>query len=115
VSHTYPLQFAFVERIESVGVYRRSLEPQVPDVDSAAAGRERSTHSLDYGQSFAQLKLLQVPELHDLGFTGLNVTIAVLDSGFKTSVPCFSHLKILEKHDFVKSAQLAICPIFDQD
>lgn len=65
--------------------------------------QSRAAHALDYGGSFNQLKLMQVPELHDKGLTGANVTIAVFDSGFHTSIPCFSELKILAVYDFVKS------------
>jgi hypothetical protein len=40
------------------------------------------TSSLNYGSSFNQIHLHEGEYLHDLGFTGAGITIAILDAGF---------------------------------
>lgn len=40
------------------------------------------THSLSYGNSYNQIHLHEGEYLHDLGFTGKGITIAILDGGF---------------------------------
>lgn len=42
----------------------------------------QGTPVLNYGQSFNQIHLHEGEYLHDLGFTGSGITIAVLDAGF---------------------------------
>nr|NQU89848.1 S8 family serine peptidase [Bacteroidota bacterium] len=41
--------------------------------------------SYDYGQAWNQINMLNGIALHDLGFDGLGMTIAVLDAGFKNA------------------------------
>ncbi|MBN2572049.1 MAG: S8 family peptidase [Ignavibacteriales bacterium] len=62
----------------------------------------QSTHSLDYGNSFTQLNLINVPALHDSGITGEGVLICVNDAGFSTlNHECFDSLTIIAQWDFV--------------
>jgi hypothetical protein len=42
----------------------------------------RSTGSLDYGAAWNQVSMIGLDHLHDLGFTGQGMLIAVLDAGF---------------------------------
>jgi hypothetical protein len=41
-----------------------------------------STTSIDYGTATNQVEMINLDALHDLGFTGSGITIAVTDSGF---------------------------------
>jgi hypothetical protein len=67
-----------------------------PQVAPGTRGRE-----LDYGASGTQLEQIQVPLLHDDGFDGSGVLIAMLDTGFDTDHEAFRHLQILGERDFI--------------
>ncbi|MDZ7721612.1 MAG: S8 family peptidase [candidate division KSB1 bacterium] len=55
----------------------------------------------EYGPSLTQNELINVPETHTLGLTGKDVLIGVFDSGFKTDLPVFEHLNIVDTRDFI--------------
>ena len=57
--------------------------------------------SFDYGQSASQNEKLEIPGIHDLGYTGSGILIAVLDAGFYTVHPTFDQLDIVAQYDFV--------------
>ncbi|GEM_PF-3555803 len=62
--------------------------------------------ALDYGGTEPPLRTLGVPALHDAGFTGEGVVIAVLDTGFDLTSAPFARLvegdRILATRDFVQ-------------
>lgn len=66
-----------------------------------------NTESLNYGDATAQIQLLGVDEMHNQGFHGEGMLVALLDDGFlnvNTSA-CLQHLvqqnKIIKVYDFV--------------
>jgi|WetSurSiteA1Bulk_404760.scaffolds.fasta_scaffold00479_5 serine protease AprX len=83
---------------------------QVPPVNSAVKpGIQQFNRSvsMDYGSSWWQTAIHNGTLLHDLGFQGKDVTIAVIDAGFyhADQLPAFSRLwdngQILGHRDFV--------------
>ncbi len=68
-----------------------------------------SISSLDYGQTEFQVQQLNADCLHDRGFTGAGVLLAVFDAGFRAmdTIPAFDSLRstnrIVEVWDFVNS------------
>ncbi len=64
------------------------------------------TDVYDYGAAFNQIDQLKGQYLHNRGFSGQGMTIAVLDAGFQLAdkMPCFDSLRannqILGTHDF---------------
>ncbi|WP_337864816.1 S8 family serine peptidase [Ignavibacterium sp.] len=59
-------------------------------------------NSLNYGQSYTQLNLMQVPAVHDLGYDGSGVTICVMDAGFNNLAHvAFDSMSIIAMWDFV--------------
>jgi len=60
-----------------------------------------SEWALDYGASLPGLELINVPPLHEMGYTGAGVTIGWLDSGFRMSHEALDHIPVLAAHDFV--------------
>lgn len=70
-------------------------------VESLAAGK-----SYNYGQAYNQISMLNGIALHDLGYNGTGMTIAVLDAGFlnTNTIPAFSYLwnnnRIMGSKDF---------------
>ena len=60
--------------------------------------------SYDYGPSLAQNQLIDVPAMHDLGYHGEGVIIAMLDSGFNNfGHEAFASLSVLATYDFVNN------------
>jgi len=55
----------------------------------------------NYGQSYTQNQLLNIPEIHNKGYDGSGIIVAVFDTGFDTQHPVFDHLNIIAHYDFV--------------
>lgn len=61
-------------------------------------------HSYDYGSSYLQLQQINVPSVHDSGYTGQGVTICVMDAGFnRLSHDAFLSMNIIAAWDFVNN------------
>jgi len=58
-----------------------------------------------YGYSFTELDLVNIPLMHQLGYTGQGITIAVLDGGFDLTHPAFNNINLCDecKYDFVNN------------
>lgn len=58
--------------------------------------------NLNYGNSFQQLYISEIPAVHDFGITGHGVVIGLLDSGFDwKNQPSLKDAKVLAEYDFV--------------
>lgn len=90
VKSLYPMGFYTVEAT--------SLNPKTP-IDSSV---------WEYGAAQEQVYMLGLEKLHELGFTGKGVRIAIFDGGFKdaNTLKAFSHSwkdkKVLATYDFVR-------------
>ena len=95
----------------------RSLENiiqggKVKSMQGVQTAQENQTHS--YGDSYRQVEMLNGHFLHDLGFEGQGVDLAVFDGGFlfADELPAMKHLftegRIKSKHDLlhVNSAEV---------
>ena len=77
------------------------------DTSSISQGIYKTKVKGDYGYANLQVSMLNVNYLHDLGFTGEGMIIAVLDAGFNGMNQysffqyLFAHDKIVAKYDFV--------------
>jgi len=94
-------ELPFVARLDRVARFRRAPEPLA--AGPRAASRTRAgEHLIDYGGGLNQVEQLGVPLLHDLGFQGQDVVIALLDAGFDNlSHEAFSAASIAAAWDFV--------------
>jgi len=64
--------------------------------------KPQGTNSFNYGQSFTQLNIINVPQVHDMGYTAAGVTICMMDAGFDLlSHQVFSSMNIIATWDFV--------------
>ncbi len=93
-------QLPFVRKIDLVRRYR---SPRV-EVRQAGAALEKTggTFSFDYGPSEAQNLQINVTALHEQGFTGSGVLVAMLDAGFNNlQHEALQHLNIVATWDFV--------------
>ena len=99
----------FVARLDVVRAYRRrDAEPVRPEgrpsarSSPARGAAQSSVLALDYGSSLGQLAQIGVPAVHELGFHGEGVVVAVFDAGFSDlSHEVFSALHIAAVRDFV--------------
>jgi serine protease AprX len=96
----------FVEKIQPVAVYKRSIDTPVDDksvIQQQKSGLD--SRGLSYGSSAAQLTQISVPQCHDSNYAGQGVIISMFDSGFRTTHNSFTQIlsqgRLLAKYDFV--------------
>lgn len=102
-----------VSKIEAVKAFRRS-----PDIDAPRSVEPiqqppsaSSIHTLNYGASFGQLNQINVPAVHDLGYSGQGVLIANFDAGFSNlSHEAFQTMSIVARKDFVTGQNNVVAP-----
>ncbi len=92
----------FVTKIQAV----RRLTREVPPVESIDLDPpEGVAGGSFYGLAEEQLSQINLPALHQQGFTGAGVIIGVLDTGFATTHVAFNHpdkpLQVVAEWDFV--------------
>ncbi|PWB68206.1 hypothetical protein C3F09_12145 [candidate division GN15 bacterium] len=93
----------FVAEIQPIAEYIRPPEPTEdrPPSTGAASG----TNDLPYGSSYTQLNLMKVPTVHNKGYNGSGVTLAVFDTGFRKSHQAFANAyaehRVLGEYDFI--------------
>ncbi|MFC2165927.1 S8 family serine peptidase [Acidobacteriota bacterium] len=63
----------------------------------------RESSNLDYGQSFTQLDQIKVLPLHASGYSGQDVVVCILDTGFRKSHEIFQHSRLIAEWDFVNA------------
>lgn len=94
-------QLEFVTRIDLVASFERN-EPLSPYLIGSGGG-ESSNPSINYGRSLSQLEQLNVPYLHQLGYSGKGVMVCMLDTGFRKSHEVFSNAHLVSEWDFVNN------------
>ncbi|HEV7381361.1 MAG TPA: S8 family peptidase [Dyadobacter sp.] len=107
---------AQLDQIKSLPTYKGiELNLPVANITTASPGILRTeavtdklgTAELEYGKMAAQLDLMETSVLHDQGFHGQNMLIAVLDNGFSNGdkvnflKPVFDENRLVDSHDFV--------------
>jgi subtilisin family serine protease len=104
---------SFVNTITKVGVYSKKDNSQMDYLMALfmGLGNKTDTTKIDesyYGDGLNQIKMLNGVAMHQKGYTGKGVTIAVLDGGFMNvhKIETFKHLysngQILGSWDFVQ-------------
>lgn len=86
----------FVKAVTPVASFptKRSLPYMHPQ------GLHRSTDDL-YGQSNMQNEMLDIPQIHMMGYDGSDVLIGVFDTGFLLDHPVFASMDVLAQYDFI--------------
>jgi subtilisin family serine protease len=82
----------FVSSLDVVNTFHKQIVPL-----STIVKRDE----FDYSTSASQLSQLNILKAHQLGLTGENITIGVLDSGFRLTHECFKKIKVIGQYDFV--------------
>ena len=95
----------FVAEIRPLAAFARPPEPEAEFRQPAPPQSLTGEYSLDYGDSFWQLEQLNVPAVHENGYSGQGVTLAILDTGCRKSHDAFAqHFaegRVLAEYDFV--------------
>ena len=97
-----------MERIEPVRIAKSFLdgEKNISGKDYENAGQLKkisAASTYNYGPSYTQAALSDIPAVHDLGLDGTGVIIGILDTGFRwKSHPALSGRIVLNERDFVQ-------------
>jgi len=97
-------QFDFVKEIRLMHTFKKRVEK----VSEASFNKSTSSSfvtSLDYGLSEPQLRQIGAIAMHEKGFTGKGVLIAMLDDGFNryNTHNVFDSLKVVDTYDFINN------------
>ncbi len=88
----------FVEKIQRVAIFRR---PPIPPQPQSELIKPKAPNVLDYGPSFEQSALVNIPKVHAIGVTGKDVIIAVMDTGFLLDHKVFDNTDVIATFDFI--------------
>ena len=108
------LSLPFVARITPV----HAMTP-VPEISGSESklGKVNGASEVaqfDYGPSIDQITQINVQRLHNADIAGAGVLVGLLDSGFNyKNHPAFSHLVVVDEHDFVFGDELTANQIDD--
>ncbi len=98
----------FVAKIQPIAVGKRIPEPEgsVPeDTRTESPKAALSPAAFNYGSAALQLGQINVPPAHDQGYHGEGVTLAMFDTGFRTSHSVFAATiaegRLIAQYDFV--------------
>jgi serine protease AprX len=93
---------SFVSKIDIVRKGKNILPDTYSDTDLDKAFNPK--YNYNYGTSLTQVEQINVPFVHDLGYTGEGITICVLDAGFNNlEHQVFSSMDIADQWDFVNN------------
>jgi len=95
----------FVLQIRPVASFRSEPETAEPIRLDLPDWQSLAPDALDYGNSYAQLQQINVPAVHDKGYHGEGVTLAIFDTGYRKShevfAPHYDEGRVLAEWDFV--------------
>ena len=94
----------FVEKIETVKTlsYQNEKIKEQPENSLSKTSSSNTALSYNYGPSYGQYALSDIPQVHTKGITGDSVVIGILDSGFRWKlIESLSARKVLAEYDFV--------------
>jgi hypothetical protein len=98
----------FVAGIRPIAESKRIIEPveQLPDdTRTMQPGSSLSPSALNYGSAASQLSQINVPPAHAAGYYGQGVTLAMFDTGFRTShdvfASTFAEGRFIAQYDFI--------------
>lgn len=97
-----------VKKLDVVYKLRKGYQPET-DQNAVREALGKITqpagiNTYDYGDSYAEMEQINVPAVHDMGYTGQGVTICVMDAGFnRLSHVAFDSMNIIAAWDFVNN------------
>jgi hypothetical protein len=99
-------RFRFIKKVDEVLIYTFRDPETEPKTETATKSFPKTSLAgalvFDYGMSFAQIGQLNVPALHNMGYSGQGVLICMLDGGFNNlGHEALDHLDIVATWDFL--------------
>ena len=93
----------FVSQIKAVNkIYKQNSEKNTSDLFETEASKKDTGNLYDYGNSFKQMEMVNVPKLHNMNITGKGVMIASFDDGFDwKNHEALRNLRIINEYDFI--------------
>jgi subtilisin family serine protease len=95
----------FVASVKPVIGYKKEYPVEQEDVRLPVPPESQAVDALSYGESYGQLNQINIPALHDLGYAGQGVTLAVFDTGYRKSHEAFAQAyldgRVLAEWDFI--------------
>ena len=97
------LSLPFVSNAENVFIAPDSIKPSERTLYHKELEKWEGTGDEQYGKAALNIQLVNGQRLHQLGYKGRGLTIAVFDGGFMNvdQIPAMSTIKILGTRDFV--------------
>ncbi|GEM_PF-157048 len=97
----------FVKEIDLVRTYKRKEKDyNIPVQKQQNIDNIQNTTAIyNYGQSLTQLQIMNVPEVHDQGYTGHGILICLMDAGFDrlSTHEVFQSMNVIATWDFVNN------------
>ncbi|MBI4722597.1 MAG: S8 family peptidase [Candidatus Stahlbacteria bacterium] len=82
--------------------YVRKIEQVQVAYASTDATRVIEEKGINYGSSLRQLTQVNIPETHKMGYTGQDIFIGILDTGFEwRKNPVLKGIKVINEYDFI--------------
>lgn len=95
-------KLSFVDKIEKVKTLRYNKKNNDENLLGKVKTASDNSYNLDYGFSLTQNELSDVPAIHDLGFSGEDVLIGLLDAGFAwREHTSLRDAEVIAEYDFV--------------
>jgi len=96
----------FVREVKPLGLFRRPGDPVADPVRVEMPDpKAQSPDALNYGLAFSQLTQINVQAMHDEGYDGSGVTLAIFDTGYRKSHEVFAQHytdgRVLAEYDFI--------------
>jgi len=90
-------KYPFVSKVQPVKTFqfRKDL--------SAEASLLPKVNTENYGPSDNQVRMVGIPVLHDMGFHGQGVRIALFDTGFRLEHESLKHIQVIDTYDFINN------------
>lgn len=94
----------FVSKVRPVALFVGQPEPEEPSFPAPALAPTQGT-TLNYGPSFGQLNQINVPAVHDKGYNGAGIIVAMFDTGYRKDHQAFAQAylegRVLAEWDFI--------------
>ncbi|UCD93942.1 MAG: S8 family serine peptidase, partial [Candidatus Zixiibacteriota bacterium] len=95
----------FVYKIQPVAGFKSPIDVESPPQTRPPKFSPTEADALDYGSSWTQVSMINVPAMHSLGHTGEGVIVAMLDTGYRKSHDAFARAsddgRVLDEYDFI--------------
>ncbi|MFH0735837.1 MAG: S8 family serine peptidase [bacterium] len=96
------LKYTFIKKIEKVQKISYSKNDVENSEYEKPAFISNANYTYNYGASLTQNELSKIPFIHDMGITGKDILIGVLDSGFDwRNHDALKNMHIVSERDFV--------------